>query len=229
MEWFFLLVMLILMVGAVKFEYDHSLPMPSPLIQHRQRDRAQRIIAQGGPQSLQEYLEIFPEACPRCGGRTLYESVPKTPSFLRQLLLQLLRRKLPKSWVCTSCGHNNLSEVRLQPLQQLCHGTSPYLPMEQARAIAPPPYPHPAVYPVYLHNDQETVMEFVVEVLTQVFELPEPIAIQIMIVGHTVGQSFVMALPKPTAQERIVLADEMAKKRGYPLRFTLEEEWLCDH
>ena len=222
MVWFFLMVMLIIIIGAIKFELDHSLKRDLPLVEKKRRDRAQRIIAQGGPQSLQEYLELFPEACSQCGGQTLYESAETSPSFLSQLL----RRKPLRTWVCTRCGANNFAINPIKPLKRLRRVNSPYLPSEQSAAIAEPPYHHAPVYPVYLHNDNETTMEFVVQVLEQVFCLPNPVAIQMTITVHQAGRSFIAALPKQVAQERIALAHQLAKEQGYPLQFTLEQEWI---
>ncbi len=129
MIWFISLVgllLLICVVNAIKFEWDYS--EPDPLAQSRQRwrqqrDRTQRILTQGSPQSLEEYLEIFPDACPRCGGRHLYESL----AIRRSYITPLLRNRKPKrSWVFTRCGHNNFANKPVQPLQNLRLVTSPY-------------------------------------------------------------------------------------------------------
>lgn len=219
------LLLLICLVNAIKFEWDHS--EPDPLAQSRQtwrqrRDRAQRILAQGGPQTLAEYLEIFPDACPRCGGRNLYESLALRRSFLTPLL----RNRRPKrSWVCTRCGHNNLSPKPVEPLQNLRWVTSPYLSAEATQSIPEWPWEHPSVVPVYLHNDNATTMEFVVEVLEQVFELPKDLAIQCMIHTHQLGRHFVIALPLTEAQEKVAIAHQRSQERKYPLRFTVEDEW----
>lgn len=228
MIWFISLVgllLLICVINAIKFEWDHS--EPDPLAQSRQRwqqrrDRTQRILTQGSPQSLAEYLEIFPDACPRCGGRHLYESL----AIRRSLITPLLRNRKPKrSWVCTRCGHNNFANKPVQPLQNLRLVTSPYLSAEAAQAIPEWPWEHPPVVPVYLHNDDTTTMEFVVEVLEQVFELPKDLAIPCMIYTHQLGRNFVIALPFEEAQKKIAIAHQRGKAKNYPLRFTVENEW----
>ncbi|WP_448571171.1 ATP-dependent Clp protease adaptor ClpS [Trichothermofontia sp.] len=220
------LLLLIYLVNAIKFEWDHS--EPDPLAQSKQtwrqrRDRAQRILAQGGPQTLAEYLEIFPDACPRCGGRNLYESLTPRRSFITPLLRH---RKPKRSWVCTRCGHNNLSQKPVQPVRNLRLVTSPCLSVEAAQAIPEWPWAHPPVLPVYLHNDNATMMEFVVEVLEQVFELPKDLAIQCMIHTHQLGRSFVIALPVENAQEKVAIAHQRSQAKRYPLRFTVESEWI---
>lgn len=219
------LLLLVSLVGAIKFEWDHS--EPDPLAQlgqsgSQRRDRAQRILTHGGPQTLTEYLEIFPDACPRCGGRHLYESLTPRRSFLTPLLRN---RKPKRSWVCTRCGQNNLVNKPVKPLQNLRFVTSPYLSSETAQSIPTWPWDNPPVVPVYLHNDNETTMEFVVEVLEQVFELPQDLAIQRMIYTHQLGRSFVVALPVEDAQKKVALAHQRSQEKKYPLRFTVEDEW----
>lgn len=79
--------------------------------------------------------------------------------------------------------------------------------------------------PVYLHNDDTTTMEFVVEVLEQVFELPKDLAIQCMIYTHQLGRNFVIALPFEEAQEKVAIAHQRGKAKNYPLHFTVENGW----
>lgn len=69
-------------------------------------------------------------------------------------------------------------------------------------------------------------MEFVVEVLEQVFELPKDLAIQVMIHTHQLGRSFVVALPLEEAQEKVAIAHQRSKAKKYSLRFTVESEWM---
>ncbi|AFZ18869.1 ATP-dependent Clp protease adaptor ClpS [Allocoleopsis franciscana] len=229
MLWFIILMgllLLIFLVNAIKFEWDHS--EPDPLAQSGQsgsqrRDRTRRILAQGSPQTLEEYLEIFPDACPRCGGRHIYESLTPRRSFITPLLRN---RKPKRSWVCTRCGHSNLSQKPVKPLQNLRFVPSPYLSAEQSLAIPEWPWEHSPVVPVYLHNDNVTTMEFVVEVLEQVFELPKDLAIQVMIHTHQLGRSFVVALPLEEAQEKVAIAHQRSKAKKYSLRFTVESEWM---
>jgi ATP-dependent Clp protease adaptor protein ClpS len=219
------LLLLIFLVNAIKFEWDHSEPDPlahSGQSRSQRRDRTQRILIQGGPQSLEEYLEIFPDACPRCGGRHIYESLTPQRSFITPLLRN---RKPKRSWVCTRCGHNNLPHKPVQPLQHLRFVPSPYLSAEQAQAIPHWHWDNPPVVPVYLHNDNETTMEFVVEVLEQVFELPKDLAIQFMIYTHQFGQSFVVALPMEEAQKKVAIAHQRSQEKKYPLQFTVASAW----
>lgn len=221
---FFLITIVILLIGAIKFELDHTVAKEPSHIERRRRDRAQQILTQGGPQSLQEYLSVFPEACSQCGGRVLYESNTFPPSFLSKLL----NRKPYRTWVCTRCGANNLGSNPIKPLCRLRHITSPYLSSGQSNTISEPSYETSSIYPVYCHNDDVTTMEFVVAVLKEVFDLPEKVAVQIMIMVHQAGKSFVIALPYQEAQQRITQAHEMAQAQKYPLRFTLEKTWICN-
>jgi ATP-dependent Clp protease adaptor protein ClpS len=77
---------------------------------------------------------------------------------------------------------------------------------------------------VIIHNDEVTPMQFVVDVLRGIFLLSAPNALQVMYTAHYHGMALVDTLPKPVAQARVHQAQYAARLRGYPLRFTLEEE-----
>lgn len=225
MVWLIGIVLLMALVGGLKYEWDHSEPDP-----HAQgggsvpqrRDRAHHILAQGGPQTLAEYLDIFPEACPRCGSRYMYESTILRRSFLTPLL----RNRQPKrTWVCTRCGHHNLEKLPIKPLLYIRHVPSPYLSEKQVQAIPEWPSDHPPVFPVYVHNDNGTPMEFVVDVLEEVFELQRNVAIALMYFTHQFGRSFVIALPFAEAQKKVAIAQQRGKAKNYPLQFTVDNEW----
>ncbi|WP_448533026.1 ATP-dependent Clp protease adaptor ClpS [Parathermosynechococcus lividus] len=57
-------------------------------------------------------------------------------------------------------------------------------------------------------------------------ELPKNLAIQCMIHTHQLGRHFVIALPLTEAQEKVAIAHQRSQERKYPLRFTIEDEWL---
>lgn len=40
-------------------------------LQLARREKAQLIVSSGGPTSLEDYLFLFPDACPKCGSRNL--------------------------------------------------------------------------------------------------------------------------------------------------------------
>lgn len=80
------------------------------------------------------------------------------------------------------------------------------------------------MYTVIIHNDEVTPMDFVVEVLKQIFFLGNDRAAEIMLAAHIKGSSYVQTLPKSEAENRIERAHYAANVEGYPLRFTMERE-----
>ena len=80
------------------------------------------------------------------------------------------------------------------------------------------------LYTVTIHNDDVTPMDFVVEVLKQIFFLGNDRAAEIMLAAHVKGSAYVQTLPKPEAENRIERAHYAANAEGYPLHFTMERE-----
>lgn len=80
------------------------------------------------------------------------------------------------------------------------------------------------LYSVIIHNDDVTPMDFVVEVLKQIFFLGNDRAAEIMLTAHVKGSAYVQTLPKSEAERRVGNAHRAARNEGYPLRFTIEPE-----
>ena len=80
------------------------------------------------------------------------------------------------------------------------------------------------LYRVIIHNDNVTPMDFVIDILISIFELPAANAAYIMYTAHLNGNAYVQSLPKPEAQRRINQAHFAAGFKGYPLKFTMEPE-----
>lgn len=79
-------------------------------------------------------------------------------------------------------------------------------------------------YRVMIHNDHVTPMDFVVHILTTVFMLSNPRAVEVMFSAHFSGMAYVQTLPKTEAEKRIGKAHFAAGLEGYPLQFSLEPE-----
>lgn len=80
------------------------------------------------------------------------------------------------------------------------------------------------LYRVIIHNDNVTPMDFVVEVLKQIFFLANDRAADIMLTAHIKGSAYVQTLPKREAEKRVQYAHQAARAEGYPLHFSIERE-----
>ena len=82
----------------------------------------------------------------------------------------------------------------------------------------------PSMYRVLMHNDNYTTMDFVVEVLCNVFRKPTDAAVRIMLEIHHNGLGMCGVFPADVAATKIDTVHSMAEARGYPLRCTMEPE-----
>jgi ATP-dependent Clp protease adaptor protein ClpS len=80
------------------------------------------------------------------------------------------------------------------------------------------------LYRVIIHNDDVTPMDFVVQVLQNIFMLLLPDAVKVMYNAHYRGEALVQILPKSEAEKRINKAHFAAGLEGYPLHFSMEPE-----
>ena len=81
-----------------------------------------------------------------------------------------------------------------------------------------------SLWRVLIHNDDVTPMDFVVDILTNLFFVDGPRAIDIMLTAHISGLAYVTTLPKTEAEKRVGKAHFAASLEGFPLRFSLEPE-----
>lgn len=77
---------------------------------------------------------------------------------------------------------------------------------------------------VIIHNDDVTPMDFVVDVLTSVFELDVDTAFNVMLTAHNEGNAYVATYPREQAEARVNKAHFAARLEGYPLRLTIEPD-----
>ena len=82
----------------------------------------------------------------------------------------------------------------------------------------------PKMYKVLLLNDDYTTMEFVVEVLIEVFHKSAADATQIMLDVHQKGKGIVGAYTYDIASTKIAQVEQMAAKRDFPLVAVMEPE-----
>ena len=83
---------------------------------------------------------------------------------------------------------------------------------------------YPKHYKVIFHNDDFTTMEFVVQVLVEVFFKSQSEANAIMLSVHEQGQGLVGLYSYDMAVSMTNKATAMAREAGFPLRITYEPE-----
>jgi ATP-dependent Clp protease adaptor protein ClpS len=100
---------------------------------------------------------------------------------------------------------------------------------EEPAAPTPVVLPHtqaqPRVAPRYkvlIHNDDATPMDFVVEVLQQIFERSFQVAVEIMYEAHNAGVALVVVLGFEQAEFKVDRAHSLARTAKYPLTFSIE-------
>ncbi len=81
----------------------------------------------------------------------------------------------------------------------------------------------PKRYKVIMHNDDFTSMDFVVEILMDIFHKDEVEAERLMLMVHQVGKAAVGSYPYDIAVTKVQMALARAKEEGFPFRLTLEE------
>jgi len=82
----------------------------------------------------------------------------------------------------------------------------------------------PPLFRVLLHNDDFTTMEFVVEVLQQVFGKTDGDAFRIMWAVHTQGVGCAGVYTYEIAEMKVERVTQLARAREFPLLCTVEEE-----
>lgn len=81
----------------------------------------------------------------------------------------------------------------------------------------------PKRYKVIMHNDDYTPMDFVVQVLIEIFKKEKDAAVRIMFQVHRGGRAVVGIYSYDIANTKIKTVMSLAKNEGYPFRLTMEE------
>ena len=82
----------------------------------------------------------------------------------------------------------------------------------------------PKLYKVLMHNDDYTTMEFVVQVLMNIFNKTAPEATKIMLDIHKKGIGVAGIYPYDIAVTKISQVHNEAREKGFPLKLSLKEE-----
>jgi len=82
----------------------------------------------------------------------------------------------------------------------------------------------PPLYKCILLNDDYTPMEFVVEILKQIFHKPHAEATRIMLHVHQNGMGVAGIYPYEIAETKVRSVEELARESQHPLKCVLEKE-----
>jgi len=82
----------------------------------------------------------------------------------------------------------------------------------------------PVMFRVWLHNDDYTSMDFVVDVLTGIFHKSEEEAVQIMLQIHEKERAICGVYSFEIAQTKAQQVKQKAKQNEFPLLATIEED-----
>lgn len=80
----------------------------------------------------------------------------------------------------------------------------------------------PKQYQVIMHNDDFTPMDFVVELLQDIFHKDEIEAVHLMMKVHESGRASVGIYPRDIAVTKVQNATARAREQDYPFRMTIE-------
>lgn len=107
-------------------------------------------------------------------------------------------------------------------LKNLSGWPEPLPPLGFAPEFLDSDSPPPGSVVLSIDNDDETPMEFVVQVLREYCGLPDKQAVAVMLKVHTDGSADVRTMRKSDAQKLLRRISEEVDKRGFPLRCTLK-------
>ena len=82
----------------------------------------------------------------------------------------------------------------------------------------------PEQFRVMLHNDDYTTMDFVMEVLEEIFQKSPAESYRIMMKVHLEGHGVAGVYPHEVAETKVDTVLERARQHGFPLQASLEPE-----
>ncbi len=80
----------------------------------------------------------------------------------------------------------------------------------------------PLNYYVIMHNDDSTPMDFVIDVLVEIFHHDEQTAYDLMMKIHQEGKAIVGMYNMEIAEQKVSDVEFVAKAHNYPLKSTVE-------
>ena len=88
--------------------------------------------------------------------------------------------------------------------------------------VEKPAVKRPRQYKVLLHNDDFTPMEFVINILREVFHKDKDEAVHLMLTVHKKGKAVCGLFPKAVAEAKVVKVMDLAKQQQHPLMCSME-------
>ena len=82
----------------------------------------------------------------------------------------------------------------------------------------------PSMWKVIFHNDDVTPMQFVTQILIEIFNKTEDESVNICKLIHEKGKGVVAVYPYDIAETKSVEATEVARSNSYPLKVSIEQE-----
>ena len=84
-------------------------------------------------------------------------------------------------------------------------------------------YDYPGKFKVLIYNDNYTTMEFVISILTGIFNKDIEEATNLMLKVHKNGWAAVGTYTREVAETKILKAEGEARINSYPLKLTMEK------
>ena len=82
----------------------------------------------------------------------------------------------------------------------------------------------PSLWKVIFHNDDVTPMQFVTQILIEIFNKTEDESVNLCKMIHENGKGVVAVYPYDIAETKSVEATEVARSNSYPLKVSIEQE-----
>lgn len=98
------------------------------------------------------------------------------------------------------------------------------MPKQQSNVRERTRYKVPRMYEVVIFNDDVTTMEFVVEILMDVFRKSHAEAETLMLTVHHKGEAVAGVYTYDVARSKVLRATSQARAKGFPLKLTYRPE-----
>ena len=82
----------------------------------------------------------------------------------------------------------------------------------------------PSMWKVIFHNDDITPMQFVTQIMIEIFNKTEDQAVNLCKTIHEKGKGVVAVYPFDIAETKSLEATEVARSNSYPLKVSIEQE-----